>query len=105
MSGDLKVTPANLRTVASQQDQAAGQLGSSAAIAHGVGWSMFANHGVICSAAAAATGGIEGTRDIAVRALQHVSSDLASKLRSAAGRYESTDQEHACKIDGEMHPR
>lgn len=104
MSGEVRVSTPELRTLAGTQHQAVAEIGSAVAAAQGVGASMAVNHGVICAGTTAAVRAAEQVRSTAGTGMQAVSGDLAEKLTTAASSYDQTDQQAAGNLGEQMPP-
>ncbi len=93
--GNLNVTTAHLRELASRQAEAAGAITESAAATQGAAMNMWSSHGVVCSATNMAVLAADGARRSACAAVAKVSSTLSEMLDTAAAQYDQTDSTQA----------
>ncbi|ABK72283.1 ESX-1 secretion-associated protein [Mycolicibacterium smegmatis] len=103
MSGDLKVTAAELRELSERQRQIVENIATAAQATNNTTALVTVTHGPVCAPTIAAIGAAGFSRDAAAAAMQGVSTSLAEKLDEAATNYERTDAAKAGDLDGEMH--
>ncbi|WP_019970328.1 ESX-1 secretion-associated protein [Mycobacterium sp. 141] len=93
--GNLNVTTAHLRELASRQTEAAGAIAEAAAATQGTTMNMWSSHGTVCSATNMAVMAADGARRSACAAAAKVSSTLSEMLDTAAAQYDQTDSTQA----------
>lgn len=105
MSGELKVTPADLTELAGKHRGAAEHLGAAGAATEGATANVVLTHGMVCSLTSAALGSAQSSRDFAVQQMQATSNSLAGRLDTAASTYAATDAQEGAALDQQMAPR
>lgn len=105
MSGELRVTTADLRKLSEQQGQVAGSIAAAGRAADGTLALVTVTHGPVCATTIAAISAAGLSRDAAAASLEKVSSGLATKLTTAAGKYDGADQDLANRLNGQMQGR
>jgi hypothetical protein len=100
-----RIAAATIRSLASQQDDAARGISSAILAAQGVGDNMMKTHGLICAVTNAAVTAAEIERSTAGNRTAGVSTELAGKLRHAADKYDETDLTEKGKLDNQIPPR
>ena len=101
--GNLNVTTAHLRELASQQSEAASAITEAAAATQGTAMNMWSSHGIVCSATNMAVMAADGARGSACTAAATVSSTLSEMLDTAASQYDQTDSAQASELDTTMY--
>ena len=101
--GNLNITTAHLRELASRQTEAAGAITEAAAATQGTARNMWSSHGVVCSATNTAVLAADGARSSACAAAAKVSSTLSAMLGTAASQYDQTDSTQASQLGTTMY--
>ncbi|MGW4098420.1 EspA/EspE family type VII secretion system effector [Mycobacterium sp. NPDC004974] len=104
-SGYMRVATGHVRALSSTQGQARGQIQAASTLTNGVSASMFANHGIACSAANTAVAMADSRRGSACSEMATASERLSDKLGIAADRYDSVDAAMSGRLGKQMHPR
>ena len=102
---DRRIAAATIRSLASQQAEAARGISSAVSAVQGVGDNMTKTHGLICAVTNAAVTAAETERSTAGICTARVSTELAGKLRHAADKYDETDLAEKAKLDNQIPPR
>ena len=105
MSGELRVTAADLTQLAGQLRDVATSIGAAESTSNGATLKVAQTHGLVCALTAAAVGAAQSSRSAAAQAMQNTSNDLAGKLETAAANYSRTDQHDQGVLDSQMPPR
>ncbi|MBS9532779.1 ESX-1 secretion-associated protein [Mycobacterium sp. M1] len=105
MGRETRVNTTDLRDLADTLRDVAAHINTADHMTNGVAKNVAFSHGVACLQSIGALSAANYSRGAAAQALQAVSNSLASKLDAAAGQYDSTDQQQAGGLDGQMHPR
>jgi hypothetical protein len=104
VSGDLKVTAADLNQRAGGQRNVATTIAAAEAATDGATAKVAQTHGIVCALSTAALAAAQLSRSNAAQAMRNVSNELAEKLDTAAAEYTRTDQQGQQSLDGQMRP-
>ncbi|ORV06972.1 type VII secretion target [Mycobacterium celatum] len=101
---DLHIIAEYIRSLADLQEYAAREIGDATLAVDKVDEKVSATHGSICAVTANALKEAQSERFIAARRTQEASTDLAAKLKHAAGKYDEIDAAEKDKLHGQMRP-
>lgn len=100
----MRVNTGDLRGLAGQQQGVGSAIVTAGHTTNGVAKNVAISHGLVCAPSIAALMSANVSRGAAVQAMQAVSNRLATKLQTAAGHYDGTDQQQASGLDKQMPP-
>jgi hypothetical protein len=101
----VTAVPQYLESLAKQQDRAAGDIESGTEAAAGTGKKLWYDHGVVFGQTASALQACESERKKTGDTMKEVSEALAENLRTAAAKYQATDEQASEVIDQQVLPR